>query len=183
MRTVFLLIATAVSVHVCGCSYYSTYTHGPFLETSWKKGETRNATAGEQIVWWQFGTRDTVTKANMMMDMGKVQNDTLRDIAVTQGVRIELAFNGFKDGQLVIRYREFAQASTFESRDTWQPRGNSDNLMYFDLSRDSTITIHDVPITILSAGPSVITYVVGGLPQRDNSLLPPRKAGPPPKNG
>jgi hypothetical protein len=164
--------------------YSTTYTHGPFMETSWKQGETRTASAGESILWWQYGTRDTVTKSNLMMDMGKVQNDTLRDVAVTQGVRIELAFNGFKDGQLVIRHREFMQASTFDSHDNaWYSRGSADDLMYFDISKDSTITIHDIPITILSATPSVITYVVGGLPQRDNSLLPPRKAPPPPKNG
>jgi len=125
-----------------------------------------------------------VRQAEYLQQVGRVQNDTIRDVAVTQGVRIELAFNGFRDGQLVVRHREFVQASTFESHDNfWYPRGNTDNMLYFDLSKDSTITIHDIPITVLSASPSVITYMVGGFPERDNFMLPPRKEGPPPKGG
>ena len=184
MKNALIQSALMLSILLSGCALYTTYTNGPFMEVSWKKGESKTASAGEHIVWWQYGTRDTVTKTNNMMDMGRVQNDTTREVAVTQGVRIELAFNGFKDGQLVIRSREFVQASTLDLRDnTWYPRGNSDNLMYFDLSKDSTITVQGVPITILSASPSVITYVVGGFPERDNALLPPRKEVQPPKKG
>ena len=184
MRSLFVPFALLLIVFLSGCGLYTTYTQGPFMEVSWKKGEARTASVGEPIVWWQYGVRDTITKTNNMMDMGRVQNDTTRDVAVTQGVRIELAFNGFRDGQLVVRYREFVQASTFESRDDfWYPRGNADNMLYFDLSKDSTITIHDIPITVLSASPSVLTYVVGGFPERDNSLLPPRKEAPSPNNG
>lgn len=168
-----------------GCAMYSTtYTHGPFMDVSWKGGEPQTASAGEQIVWWQYGVRDTMLKTNYMLDMGKVQNDTIRDVSVRQGVRFEVAFNGFKDGQLVVCYREFTQASTLESQDNaWYPRGNSDNLMYFDLSRDSTVTIHDVPIRVLAATPSILTYVIGGMPRRVEGLLPPPGRGPDHKSG
>lgn len=185
MKTSLTRSILPVFLFLSGCAMYSTtFTQGPFMEISWKEGETQTASAGERIVWWQYGIRDTIMKANYMLDMGRVQNDTIRDVAVTRGVRFEVAFNGFKDGQLVVRYREFAQAATIESQDNaWYPLGNSDNLMYFDLSRDSTITIHDIPITILSAGPSVLTYVVGGMPKPDESLLPPPRGGPGAKSG
>jgi hypothetical protein len=171
-------IAALLALLLTACSLYTTSTKGPFMDISWKNGEPRTASAGEQIIWWQYGNRDTVMKSNMMMDFGKVQNDTVRDVAVTQGVRVELIFYGFREGQLVVRDREFVQASSIDSRDdTWYPRGSSDDLMYFDLSKDSTVTIRGIPITIVSATPSVITYVVGGWPRRDESLLPPRKGG------
>jgi hypothetical protein len=106
------------------------------------------------------------------------RGDTLVDAVIAQGIRVELRFNGFKDGQLVLRSREYYQSSSLQSHDDqWYARDNSDNVMYFDIARDSTVTVHGLPITVVSATPSTVTYAIGGMPRRNDSMLPPPKRG------
>jgi len=175
---------SVLSVVLAGCGPSTVLTRSPFLEVSWVVGKTQTASAGENIAWWQYGVRDSVITMSSTNKWGDTRGDTLLEGAITQGVRIEVGFNGVRDGQLAIRYREYYQAGSLQSPDdNWHARDRFDNLMYFDVSKDSTLTVHGVPITVVSASPSVLTYIVGGMPKRDESLLPPPGRGPGPRSG